>query len=78
MQDELTKLCPDCKLSVKEINPADAGTKLPSQIVTELQREPDVNYIVPAWSDGAIGVPQALKSAGLTDKVKMVTQVPGR
>ena len=54
------------------------GRSSASEIVTDLlQREPDVNYIVPAWSDGAIGVPQALKSAGLTDKVTWLPRVPG-
>jgi ABC-type sugar transport system substrate-binding protein len=78
MQDELMRLCPDCKFQVQNINPADAGTKLPQTIVSAAQRNPDVNYVVPAWSDGAIGVPQALKSGNLTDRVKMITQGEGK
>jgi ribose transport system substrate-binding protein len=77
MSAEIKKLCPDCGFNVENVNPADAGTKLPGQIVTYLAAHPDVDYIVPAFSDGAIGVPQALEAAGLSDRVKMITQGAG-
>jgi ribose transport system substrate-binding protein len=78
MEAQLKESCPTCKLTVQNINPADAGTKLPGTIVSAAQRDPDVNYVVPAWSDGALGVPQALKSAGLSDRVQMITQGAGK
>lgn len=77
MSAEFKKLCPACKFNVENVNPADAGTKLPGQIVSYLTAHPDVDYVVPSFSDGAIGVPQALKAAGLSDRVKLITQGAG-
>ena len=54
-----------------DVSLASAGKDAPSQIVSYLQRSPDVDYVVLVVPAYYIGLKQALKSAGL-DKVKIV------
>jgi ribose transport system substrate-binding protein len=70
--DELEK-CNGCDLDAVDVTVQSIGTELPAQIVSYLQAHPDVKYVGLQYGDFAIGVPQALKAAGLTD-VKLVTQ----
>ena len=68
----LTELCPDCKYDTLEI-PIDAlATEAPSRIVSYLQANPDVTYVVGAFADIVTALPGALSDAGLADKVKIV------
>lgn len=75
--DELSNLCPDCSSSSMPVQPTEIGTKVPEKVVAELQRDPDINYVVFGFGDMALGVPQALKSGGLNEKAKVVTQTGG-
>jgi ribose transport system substrate-binding protein len=69
---ELTRVCPDC--SVKEIDQqvTDVGTKIPANAVSNLQRDPKLNYLAFAFGDMSNGVPAALKGAGLQGKAKII------
>ena len=58
------------------ISAQDAGKGVPGQIVSFLQANPDVTYVVAPTNDYLIGVPQALASAGLADKVKLIGRAP--
>ncbi len=60
-----------------DLSAADIGTTVPSQIVSYLQSHPEVKYISLQFGDFAIGVPQALKAAGLTD-VKITSQASSK
>lgn len=64
--------CTGCTVDSVELSAADIGTEVPSQIVSYLQANPDVDYMSLQFGDFAIGVPQALKAAGLDTKI--VTQ----
>jgi ribose transport system substrate-binding protein len=68
----LTELCPDCSYDTLEI-PIDAlATQAPQRIVSYLQANPDVTYVVGAFADIVTALPGALADAGLDDKVKIV------
>jgi ribose transport system substrate-binding protein len=68
----LTELCPDCGYGTLEI-PIDAlATQAPQRIVSYLQANPDVTYVVGAFADIVTALPGALADAGLDDKVKIV------
>jgi ribose transport system substrate-binding protein len=66
---ELKRVCPDC--SVKEIDQqvTDVGTKIPANAVSNLQRDPKLDYLAFAFGDMSNGVPAALKAAGLNAKI---------
>jgi ABC-type sugar transport system substrate-binding protein len=62
--------CPDCTHDVLDLTVDDIGTgQVGPKLVGYLQSHPDVNYVLFAFSDLATGVPEALKAAGLADKV---------
>ena len=73
---EVASLCPDCKVDVQSTSfSTGIGTADPKQIVSYLQRNTDVNYLVVGIGDATAGVPQALAAAGLAGKVKIVTRL---
>ena len=55
----------------------DIGTNLPGQIVSALQADPELDFIVYAFGGMLYGVPDALKAAGLLDQAKAVSQAGG-
>ena len=65
------------KVAVLQVSQANIGKSIPGQIVSYEQSHPDVKYIAFALSDFAIGVPEALKAASLSDKVKLLSRAPG-
>lgn len=73
-QEELGKMCPECKFSSLPVEPTDLGTKVPEKVVAALQRDPSINYVVFGFGEIALGVPPALKSAGLNEQVKIVSE----
>ena len=64
------------KIDVMDVATADIGKAIPGQVVSYLQAHPKVNYVAFILSDYAAGVPQALKAAGLSDQVKIVSRAP--
>jgi ribose transport system substrate-binding protein len=75
-ESEYKANCSECGISTVNAQVTDIGTKLPAQVVSAVQRNPDANYL--AFSIGAMttGVPEALKAAGLDEQVKIITQNP--
>jgi ribose transport system substrate-binding protein len=75
--ERMGELCPSCKVEKLEISAAGAATgENVTKIVGFLRSHPDVNYVV--GNDGVmVGLPNALKSAGLADKVRIVGQSSG-
>jgi ribose transport system substrate-binding protein len=74
---ELAKLCPSCKLATQDVVATSIGTSLPAQIVTYLQRHPQVDYLVMTYGDLTTGLEAALQSAGLSSQVTIVDQTGG-
>ena len=72
-QEEYERLCPDCELEVMEADPAAFGDQLVTQIVAELQANPDINHVVAGVSDMVTGLTGALAGAGLSDRVTVST-----
>jgi len=64
------------KVARLEIGAADIGQAIPGQVVNYLQRHPRIKYVAFVVSQVSSGVPQALSSSGLSDKVKLVSTVP--
>lgn len=75
--DELAKICPECKVETQEIAIADIGANLPGQIVSALQADKNLDFIVYAFGGMMYGVPDALDAAGLIDQAKAVSQAGG-
>ena len=69
----LEEVCPACESQTVDVSLADIGTNLPGQLVSALQRDPDINYIVPSIAGMYTGMSQALRQANLQDQVKAVT-----
>ncbi len=65
----LAKLCPSMKVSVIDAQATDVGTKLPSEVVSELQANPSIKYAGFAFGDMTLGVSAALKAAGISAKL---------
>jgi ribose transport system substrate-binding protein len=75
--DEIAAICPDCKVETQEIAISDIGVNLPGQIVSALQADPTLDFIVYAFGGMMYGVPDALDAAGLIDQAKAVSQAGG-
>jgi ribose transport system substrate-binding protein len=73
---ETMKSCPDCKSKVLSVPASAIGKELPSQVVSEIQRDPDIDYVAVGFGDLTTGVPEALQAAGLSEKVKLVSANP--
>jgi ribose transport system substrate-binding protein len=72
-KQDFKKLCPDCSYADLPITVDDIATgAVASKLVAYLQAHPKVNYVFFSFSDPVTGVPQALESAGMSDKVKIV------
>ena len=76
--DGFSKVVTGAKGSVDQlkVSTAETGKAMPNQIVSYLQAHPDTHYVALSLADYAAGVPQALKSAGLSDKVKIISRAP--
>lgn len=71
---ELAKVCEGCTNEVLDFSATDIGTKVPSAIVSHLQQNPDVNLLVMSFDDMSLGVPEALRAAGLDGNVQIIGQ----
>lgn len=70
-RDTINDNCDTCQARTVTTQVSEIGTKTPSIIVSELQREPNANYVVLADSVMAAGVAAALREAGLAERVKV-------
>jgi ribose transport system substrate-binding protein len=75
-EKEFASLCSSCSMSVFDAPTSEIGTTLPARIVSEVQRNPEINYIAMPFGDLATGVAQALSAAGLNEQVKLVDANP--
>ena len=74
-EQNYAKLCAGCKLDKIDIPLTAIGKDVPDRVVSYLRAHPDVNYV--AYSLGVlnVGVPAALRQAGLANKVKTIVTV---
>lgn len=71
---KLKALCPSCGYSGKTAQTTSIGKDLPGAVISYLQANPGTKYVVLAFGSMVLGVPEALKAAGLSGKVKVVSQ----
>jgi ABC-type sugar transport system substrate-binding protein len=65
--------CPKCTTDALNLTVDDlAGGQVASKLIAYLQSHPKVNYVLFTFADLENGVPEALKAAGLADKVTIV------
>jgi ribose transport system substrate-binding protein len=64
--NELRRTCPSCKVRTSSISVLTIGSTAPATVVNDLRAHPDTNTAVFATLDAAIGLPPALKTAGLS------------
>jgi ribose transport system substrate-binding protein len=73
-EKEYKKLCPTCEFRGLKTTVDAIGKTLPGEIVSAVQRDSKINYVLGAAGSTLLGVPEAIKSAGLDNRVKAMTQ----
>jgi ribose transport system substrate-binding protein len=68
--------CPSCGYAKMDLPLTAIGKDGPSRIVSYLRAHPDVNRVALGYDGLGFGLPAALKSAGLSGKVKFVGEAP--
>lgn len=66
--------CPKCTVSGLKVNSAQIGPTLAQQVVSYLQANTDVKYVAVGLGDLATGVPEAIRAAGLENRVKLIVR----
>lgn len=74
--EEVMSTCAECKYKLVDVPAEDLGKSLPQQVVSEIQRDPSINYVSFGFGDMTLGVYQALKAAGLDEKVQILAANP--
>lgn len=69
-------LCSACKVTEVDQQITDIGTKTPASVVSTVQRDPSINWLIFTIGDLTIGVPEALKAANLSGKVSIGGETP--
>jgi ribose transport system substrate-binding protein len=70
--ETIEKDCPECSVKKVLVQAEDTGTKLPATIVSELQSNPDIDYVIFQDASMVAGVEAAVREAGLQEKVKLM------
>jgi hypothetical protein len=78
VQDQFTKSVKAAggKVSVLQVSSQGIGKTIPAAVVSFVQRHPEIKYLAFALNDFTVGVPEALKAAGVAAKVKIVSRAP--
>jgi ribose transport system substrate-binding protein len=74
-EKELAKVCPNCSVRTVHVPVATIGNTAPTQIVSDLQANPDTTVAAFATDETETGLPSALQAAGI--KVKTIGNSPG-
>jgi ribose transport system substrate-binding protein len=70
----MTEACPTCAYEELGLSVPDMSNgSIPSQVVSKLQSDPEIDYIFFGFADLGTGVYEALEAAGLADKVKLMS-----
>ena len=74
IEKTIEKECSECSATEIPVTGEElaAGT-VPAKVIAFLQAHPDTDYLAGAFGNLTLGVPAALKTAGLAEKVKLVT-----
>jgi ribose transport system substrate-binding protein len=78
LKQTFSEKCPStCKVKSYQAPVTSIGKDLAGKIASQLQANPNTDYLVPAFGDMEIGVPAALAGAGVKQPA-MITQEPGK
>jgi len=69
--------CSSCKVKTIDVPATAYGKTLPAQVVATLRSNPDINYVVAEEGNMILGIPQAMKAAGITN-VGVIGQYPSQ
>jgi ribose transport system substrate-binding protein len=70
--NELKTVSPSTKTTLQDTQITDLiGGKIPSQVVSAIQRNPDIDWVILCLGDMATGLKAALRGAGFGNKVKI-------
>jgi ribose transport system substrate-binding protein len=73
LKANFTRDCPGCSLDELDVTVQDVGGGgVPAKLTAYLQTHPTVNYVFFTFNDLTRGVPAALRTVGLTNRVKLV------
>ena len=70
--------CPGCSFSEIDTLPEEVGTKIPTAVISELQKNPSIDWVIFAYGAMDLGFPEALKAAGLEGQVNFISQSPSK
>ncbi|NLT07576.1 MAG: substrate-binding domain-containing protein [Solirubrobacterales bacterium] len=70
----LNDVCPDCTMKTYDAPLTAFGKDLPQRVAQQLRTNPGANALVLGAGDMAIGLPDALAGAGITDPPPAITQ----
>jgi ribose transport system substrate-binding protein len=69
---ELKTVAPDTKSTVLDAQITDlVAGEIPNKVVSEIQRNPDIDWVIMSLGDMTTGLSAALRAAGLADKVQV-------
>lgn len=68
--------CPKCPYATMAVPLTALGKDAPARVVSYLRAHPDVNRVALAYDGIGVGLPAALKAAGLDKKVQFVGEAP--
>jgi ribose transport system substrate-binding protein len=71
--DELGSQCSACKSTVINIPVSDWNTKVQGEVQAALNKDPSINYVYPLYDAMVAGAVPAVRTAGKTGKVKVVS-----
>lgn len=72
-QDLTGRYCTGCTYKFDDLALTDIGAGLPAKVVAAVQANPGTNYLLFGFTELTAGVAAALKDAGLSSKVKIIT-----
>lgn len=78
VDEHVRTACPDCEITKLNLTGADLGSgAAPGQVVSALQRDRGIAFVLFGFSGVFTGVPEALSAAGLQDRVDLLVFQPG-
>jgi ribose transport system substrate-binding protein len=76
VKEARAEFCPNCPYEELEVPATSVGKDAAQRILNWLRGKPNVKYVILSTDGMALGLPAALKSAGIADRVKLVTLFP--
>ncbi|WP_040796268.1 substrate-binding domain-containing protein [Nocardia higoensis] len=66
---QIEKECPDCTVTILDVDVANVATAVGSKLQATLQRNPEINYVFPVWDSAVTYVDPVLAAANSKAKV---------